>query len=92
MCHEIHKDVELSLRKGYKNPALEESDQFTFSHAPEDTRTVHSFSSWLKLKPLQSEINEIVKKVMGGKSTSLSFHEIELGFNKMVLLRCLRLS
>ena len=46
----------------------------------------------LSNQQLQSEINEIVKKVMGGKSTSLSFHEIELGINKMVLLRCLRLS
>ena len=41
---------------------------------------------------LQKEINEIVKKVMQGKSTSLLFHEIEIGFNKMVLFRCLRLS
>ena len=62
MCHEIHKDVELSLRKGYKNPALEESDQFTFSPAPEDTRTVHSFSSWLKLKQLQGYGKELVQE------------------------------
>ena len=46
----------------------------------------------LSNQQLQSEINEIVKRVMGGKSTSLSFHKIELGINKMVLLRCLRLS